>query len=347
MWKIIFLPIYKYCIGKILETEMKKLLVFCFFLALLTGCGEKKTSLSPIFHELNVVKKMTDSAMTAINTIRSSIPQIEEAQKEIIKHQQYINFLLSDPTSSRLDDAEVQLAYLTEAFRDLYSQVKEIRLIPFIQQAQKTAPRPSGFTVSTATQTLGGDEYSLYSRGLDAYRKKFYDEARQFMLEIIKSFPNGNYSDRANYWIAESFIEQKSFKQALEFYQRVLGFNGSSKEDDAQYRIGICYLYLGEFDKAVEELKKLVLRYPASEFVGKANDAIEIARQRRIKQDETITVPDIVSFAQEQIDTTTTDVEIKDAQAKTPPNSTAAKVKSKDKNGAKDKKEKDKEKKKK
>jgi len=323
---------------------MKKLLVFCLFLAFLTGCGEKNPSLSPIFQELNVVKKRTDSAMTAINEIKNSIPQIEEAQKEIIKHQEYINLLLSDPTSSRLDDAEVQLAYLTEAFRDLYSQVKDIRLIPFIQQAQKTAPRPSGFTVSTATQTLGGDEYSLYSRGLDAYRKKFYDEARQFMLEIIKSYPNGNYSDRANYWIAESFIEQKSFKQALEFYQRVLGFDGSSKEDDAQYRIGICYLYLGEFDKAVEELKKLVLRYPGSEFVGKANDAIEIARQRRIKQDETITVPDIVSLPQAQIDTITTNVEIKDAQAKTPSDSVATQIKPKGKNDAKEKDKKNKEK---
>ena len=275
--------------------------------------------------------------MAEITAIKNSIPQLEEAQKEIMKHQEYINLLLSDPTATRLDDAEVQLAYLTEAFRDLYSQVKDIRLIPFIQQAQKTAPRPSGFTVSTATQTLGGDEYSLYSRGLDAYRKKFYDEARQFMLEIIKSFPNGIYSDRANYWIAESFIEQKSFKQALEFYQKVLGFSGSSKEDDAQYRIGICYLYLGEFDKAVEELTKLVRRYPASEFVGKANDAIEIARQRRIKQDETITVPDIVSIVQEQIEPIAIGIEIEDAQTKIPVDSVAAQIKSNGKNGAKDK----------
>jgi len=315
---------------------MKKLLVFCLFLAFLTGCGEKKAPTSPTHEELNAAKKIADSAMAAINEIRNSIPKIEEAQKEIIKHQEYINILLSDPTATRLDDAEVQLAYLTEAFRDLYSQVREIRLIPLIQQAQRTAPRPSGFTVSTATQTLGGDEYSLYSRGLDAYRKKFYDEARQFMMEVIKSFPNGIYSDRANYWIAESFMEQKSFKQALEFYQKVLGFGGSSKEDDAQYRIGICYLYLGEFDKAVEELTKLVRKYPASEFVVKANDAIEIARRRRVLKADAMTIPEAVSIPQAQTEPITVDVEIKDAQSGTP----AAQENHKGKNNADDKKEK-------
>jgi TolA-binding protein len=269
--------------------EMKKLFIFCLFFVLFTGCGEKNVSLAPLLQEIDKTKKTADSALAVVTALRNSLPQIESMQKDISKYQEYIDFLLSDPTASRLDDAEVQLAYLTEAFRDLYSQVREIRLIPFIQQQQRTAPRPGGFSVSTATQTLGGDEYSLYSRGLDAYRKKFYDETRQFMTESINSFPNGKYGDRANVWVAESYIEQKNFKQALEFYQKVLGFSGSSKEDDAQYRIGICYLNLGEFDKAVEELTKLVRRYPASEFVDKANDAIEIAKLRRVQQAQIIT----------------------------------------------------------
>jgi TolA-binding protein len=258
---------------------MKKLLVL-FFLVSFSAFGGKKDN-AKIQQEISNVKKVADSALVVAKDVKKTLARIETTQKEIIKKQNVIDVLIADLSPTRLEDAEIQLLYLTEAFRDLYSQVKDIRLIPFIQQAQKTAPRPSGFTVSNATQTLGGDEYSLYSRGLDAFRKKFFDESRQFMKEILNSFPKGKYSDRANYWIAETHFAQKNYPQALEYYQKVLSLKGSAKEDDSQYRIGLCYSLLGESDKALEELTKFVQRYPASEFVSKANEEIKRISQEK------------------------------------------------------------------
>ncbi|MDR0304811.1 MAG: tetratricopeptide repeat protein [Chitinispirillales bacterium] len=252
---------------------MKKLLVL-FFLIVFCVFGAKK-ELVEIRQEISNVKKTADSAITIVTNTENLLSQIQAAQKEIVKKQNIIDVLLKDFSATRLEDVEVQLIYLTEAFRDLYSQVKDIRLIPFVQQAQKTAPRPSGFTVSTATETLGGDEYSLYSRGLDAFRKNFFDETRQFMKEILNSFPKGKYSDRAYYWIAESYFAQKSYSQALEYYQKIFSFKGSAKEDDAQYRIGICYYLLGESDKSLEEFTKFIQKYPASEFISKANETMK------------------------------------------------------------------------
>lgn len=251
---------------------MKKLLILLFLIAFSVFGGKKE--IAKIRQEAFAAKNTADSAIVIAQEIRNLLNRIEATQKEIIKKQEITDVLIKDLSLTRIEDAEVQLVYLTEAFRDLYSQVKDIRLIPLIQQAQKTALRPSGFTVSTATQTLGGDEYSLYSRGLDAYRNGFFEESRQFFREILNSFPNGKYSDRAHFWIAESYFSQKNYSQALQHYQAVFSFKGSAKEDDAQYRIGISYMLLGENDKALEELTKFIQRYPASELISKANEVM-------------------------------------------------------------------------
>ena len=224
--------------------------------------------------EIAAVKKTADSAITAAKEVKNAIVEIENMQQKIIRDQMRINVALDAVSPTRLEESEIQLAYLTEAFHDLYSRVKSIQLLPIIQNAQKPVTRPPGFTVSTAPLLFGGDEYALYSRALDSYRKRFYDECRDIMRELVSTFPDGQYTDRAYFWMGESYFQEKNYAQAIPLYGKVLDFVESSKEDDAQYKIAVCYKFLDEQDKAFEEFTKLVQRYPASDFVPQANDEL-------------------------------------------------------------------------
>ena len=248
---------------------MKKLLVlFLCVLVSASFAGRKNRALQ---REISLLRDHTTASFAEI---RAKIDDIQEKQNELALNQERFVVMLDDISPTRLEEFEIQLAYLTEAFRDLFTQVRGIQLIPIVQQAQKTAPRPAGFSVSQASLALGGDEYALYSRGLDSFRKRFYSEARQIMRELMSSFPEGRYTDRANFWIAESYFQQRNYSSALKYYQQTLGFSGSSKEDDAQYKIAICYLLSGESDKAFEEFTRLIQRYPASPFVPRATEAL-------------------------------------------------------------------------
>jgi TolA-binding protein len=260
---------------------MKKLIVLCLIAAVsLSFAGKKETK-----KEIAAVKKIADSAIAATEEIKKTLSDVQNAQREITRAQERFALMLDDVSPTRLEEAEISMAYLTEAFRDLYSQVKSIQLIPIIQQAQKPLSRPAGFSVSLASnKLLGGDEFAIYSRGLDSFRKKFFDESRQIMKELINTYPNGTYLDRAYFWMAESYFMEKNYSTALPLYQKVLNFSGSSKEDDAQYKTAACYSLLNEPDKAFEEYKKLTQRYPASDFVPRANEALrEISERRNAK----------------------------------------------------------------
>jgi len=227
------------------------------------------------------IAALRDSTNASLAEIDARISEIEERQRQFALNQERFDIMLNDVSPTRLEEFEIQLAYLTEAFRDLFTSVRGLQLIPIIQQAQRTAPRPPGFTLSDATLTLGGNEFALYSRALNSFRNRFFRESRQIMRELIVAFPNGRYFDRAHFWIAESYFQQRNYVQALKYYQVVLNFAGTSKADDAQYRIAICYLMLGEHEMAQQEFTRLIHRFPASRFIPRATEAL---RQLKIQR---------------------------------------------------------------
>ena len=229
-------------------------------------------------------QRTADNARVNIAEINKALIEIQEIQRNILHTQRRMQVALHSISPTRLEENDIQLAYLTEAFRDLYSRVASIQLIPIIQQTQRVATRPQGFTVSDATTKLGGDEFAVYSRGLESFRKKFYGESRQILRQMVQTFPQGNFVDRAYYWIGESYFMEQNYSHALTYYQKILGLVGSPKEDDAQFRIALTYQLMGDLDMAFNEFRRLIHRYPASEFVVIANEAIlEIVMMRNMR----------------------------------------------------------------
>jgi TolA-binding protein len=155
------------------------------------------------------------------------------------------------------------------------------------------------------------DEFRLvnYNLGYTYYKLAKYAEAanhlRQFVTESSSSVDKGYIAD-AQLRIADCYFMQKSYFQAIDFYQRALDAQTNSADyallqkgiclglakkeldkistlreltrdypasvyaDDAFYEIAQEYLKLQDAGQAIEALVDLFNNYPQSEFAGKA-----------------------------------------------------------------------------
>ena len=64
-------------------------------------------------------------------------------------------------------------------------------------------------------------------------------------------------------------IAEGKFNQAIVEFTKVFSYSKANKNDDAQLKLGICYLKLGDKQKAKEEFERLLSDYPKSEYVQK------------------------------------------------------------------------------
>mgnify|MGYP001430492795 FL=1 len=86
--------------------------------------------------------------------------------------------------------------------------------------------------------------------------------------------PAGDLADNAQYWLGECEYARRDFQAALAAFQKVFLFAKTEKEDDAQLKLGLCYLQLGDRDSAMIEFKRLVVDYPESEYVVRAEELL-------------------------------------------------------------------------
>ena len=62
------------------------------------------------------------------------------------------------------------------------------------------------------------------------------------------------------------------YKKAIIDFEKVFTFPKSNKNPDAQFKLGVCYVRLGDSAKAREEFQRLIDVYPESSYVGRAQD---------------------------------------------------------------------------
>jgi tol-pal system protein YbgF len=104
---------------------------------------------------------------------------------------------------------------------------------------------------------------ALYRRSLEHLRAARHDEAVAGFRDFIKQYPNHDYADNAQYWLAECFYDRKDYGSALREFQRVVQrFPQGNKTPDALLKVGFCYLALGSMRPAREKLEEVTRAYP-------------------------------------------------------------------------------------
>ncbi len=107
-------------------------------------------------------------------------------------------------------------------------------------------------------------EDALYSIAHINYRLSKYDASRKTFASLLDSNPNTAYEDDAQRMIAQSFLIEGNYEQALEGFERL---NTGEYRPETLYKIAYCLSKLGRHEKALRKYDELVKIYPDSHFV--------------------------------------------------------------------------------
>jgi tol-pal system protein YbgF len=111
---------------------------------------------------------------------------------------------------------------------------------------------------------------STYDDALKAFKSRKYDDASKGFKAIIDDGSNADITNRAKYWLGETYFAQKKYKDALPLFQEAVKVKNSDKKADAQFMMAQTYDRLGNKVKAKAAYEKVVKDYPMSKNVKRA-----------------------------------------------------------------------------
>lgn len=117
----------------------------------------------------------------------------------------------------------------------------------------------------------GGDYAAQYNAALGMYRSGQYQEAISRFQSLLAQSMTNDLSDNCQYWTGECYYDMRNYRQAIVEFEKVFTFPKSNKDPDAQLKLGLCYMNLGDTAKAGEEFNRLITNYPKSSYVARAH----------------------------------------------------------------------------
>ncbi len=117
---------------------------------------------------------------------------------------------------------------------------------------------------------------TIYERAYRAFIDKRYKDARDDFERFIKEFPNDDLRDNAQFWIGETYYEEKSFEDAILAYEELLRKNSTSdKTPKAMLKQGLAFYELNDKKTCRIILEKLIGRFPNSEEAKVAEEKLK------------------------------------------------------------------------
>lgn len=193
---------------------------------------------------------------------------LEERTVEVLQLKSDVIILQSEII--RLKSEIIQLkdknAQLQEQLRQKEKEISKLKQKLSLLQKGKVRSR-----------SLSRDEFSIrYKEALNEYYAGNYRQAIERFAYLLAINSHHELSDNCQYWIGESYYSLKQYEQAIKAFRKVFTYQDPNKWDDAQMKLWLCYLRLGDKARAQEELQRLFTDYPNSEYVSKAKELLKI-----------------------------------------------------------------------
>jgi TolA-binding protein len=109
-----------------------------------------------------------------------------------------------------------------------------------------------------------------YNQGVAAYRQGRYGESINYLRRVLNSGASATDSERALFWLAESYAANGSTDSALRTYNRVTQNQDASFDQAALIKRGILLSKLGRTEEAARSFQRAVDGFPAGAYTEKA-----------------------------------------------------------------------------
>ena len=235
--------------------------------AQVTQLQQQMTQMKQSFDErMGVMKNLLEQNATVANKVNVAIENLQAS----INKQQSDHSAQSDQLSGQIqalndsiDELKVRLAKLSKQFEDMQAAQQSMAS----QQAQ-TQQKAQEMAQAPAPDVL-------YNNALRDFNGGNNDLATQEFNDYIKFYPNTDLAGNAYFYLAEMSYKAGDYQKAVTNYDLVLqNFPGGSKTASAELRKGYALIELGKQDEGVQELKRVIQRYPKSTEAVQAHDKL-------------------------------------------------------------------------
>jgi|GEM_PF-1312594 len=115
--------------------------------------------------------------------------------------------------------------------------------------------------ILSAAQNAGGGEEQDYAVALGMYERELFKVSYQYFQDFIAKYPEGRYTDGAQFYLGESLRALESYPEAIhEYRQLTADYPESPCVGKALLRTGDCFLALDNFEQAKKYYRKTVSR---------------------------------------------------------------------------------------
>ena len=264
---------------------------------LLFGCASTK--------DVQILDKEIGNLHSQINTLRKE----NDSNKNEICDLRAENQRLKADLSLRLENLQSEMRILStgiEEYKDLLKRPsKEIDRIKeemegrlkILEEKRKTQEekikeiedRLKGSDVKTAGLTSKTMEEvpaelkgvstgmgDLYKDAYDTFYKGDLEVARRKFEAFLKQYPNTELSDNAQFWIGETYYLKKDYERAiLEYEKAIVKYPEGDKIPAALFKQALAFLELGDKANARNLLKRVIEKYPHSDQAEMAKKRLE------------------------------------------------------------------------
>ena len=134
----------------------------------------------------------------------------------------------------------------------------------------------SGKKKTRVIPKITDEEYQAkYIEALSNYQNAEWNLSLDGFKFLIQADSNHDLADNCQYWIGEVYYSLKDFKRSIKEFEKVFSFPGTNKSDDAQFKLGLCYVNIGQLDKAKQEFESLLEFYPNSEYYKRSQEYLQ------------------------------------------------------------------------
>lgn len=98
-----------------------------------------------------------------------------------------------------------------------------------------------------------------------------YGKARSEFQNYLKANPKAGNSDKAQFWIGETYYFEKDYERAILEYEKVIkNYPGGDRVANALFKQGLCFLMLGDKGSARLIFQQVVKDYPHTSYARTA-----------------------------------------------------------------------------
>jgi tol-pal system protein YbgF len=229
-----------------------------------------------------------------VAALQSQLTSMERLAEDTLRELKRLNeslaeqnaFLRKGVQDGRLKD-EAILTSLREMDERMSEISEQLQGLQASRSAGPVTPAPAGGAAPAAGEAEGPAVRTagpapappapreLYSQAYADYARGNFDLAIQEYEEYLRTYPDTDLADNAQYWIGECLYSKQQYAEALAAWDELFRrYPGSDKAPDARYKKGMALERLGRRSQAMIEYRAVASRYPNSEAGRKAREKL-------------------------------------------------------------------------